>query len=303
MAFIEFLALVIIGLLVYLIWRLTKKPEPTVEDETFAGKLLLQQLQKIEKTLEEKSKQDSERQEKMQKYVEENIVSFTRTIHGTKRRGKVGEALLKQILAEPIKAGFVATDVHVAGGTVEFAWDLKNGKYLPIDSKMPELEKKYQEFETEEDPEKQIKIKKQMLDIIKKRKTEVKKYLNHRNTIDKAVVAIQDAVFEQFPEVNGDAVKTGVFVAGYTKVFLFTSILADNYLKTMQTGNIGVYKETIHAIKNILGEIEKKSDTINRGVSQIATANTGIKEEVDKSITKIHQTTMLEEASKKKLLE
>jgi DNA recombination protein RmuC len=88
-------------------------------------------------------------------------LEITRTINGTKRRGKVGEIILKQILAEPISAGLITTDLKMDNGTVvEFAWDLKNGKFLPMDSKLPELEDLLNEFDLSEDPSEQAKIKK-----------------------------------------------------------------------------------------------------------------------------------------------
>ncbi|MDP3698377.1 MAG: DNA recombination protein RmuC [Nanoarchaeota archaeon] len=305
MAFIEFLALVIIGLLIYLIWKLTKKSETLVQDEAqddnLAGKLLLQQLQKIEKTMNDKSKEDNEHQKKVMKVVEETLGSFTRTIHGTKRRGQVGEALLKQILGESIKAGLVVTNLGTDHGTVEFAWDLKNGKYLPIDSKMPEIEELYKAFDVEDDPAKQLKLKKEMLKVAEKRKNEVKKYLNNRNTIDKCIVAIPDALFDQFPDMNHDSIRTGVYVAGYTKVFLFACVLGENYIKLMGSADVGVYREAISGIKNILTEIEIKSDTINKGITQITNANSAIKDEIGKSMTRIHQVSAIETDGRKKL--
>ncbi len=300
MAMIEFLAIVILALLIYLIWKLSQKNEPIKED-TLAGKLLLERLTNIEKTIDEKSKNDQERQQKLMKVVEDNITSFTRTIHGTKRRGQVGEALLKQILGESIKAGLVITDLATDSGKVEFAWDLKNGKYLPIDSKMPEIEELYKEFDVEEDPAKQLKLKKEMLKVVEKRKNEIKKYLNNRNTIDKCIVAIPDALFDQFPDLNQDAIRTGVYVAGYTKVFLFACVLGENYIKLMGSADVGVYREALSGIKNILCEIEARSDTINKGVTQITNANSAIKDEIGKSMTKIHQVAAVETDGRKRL--
>jgi len=300
MAFLEIIGTVIIILLIIVLIKLLKKEEKPKED-TLANELLLNQLKNIEKTMDTKAKEDNERQQKVMKCVEDNIASFTRTIHGTKRRGKVGEAILKQILAEPIASGLVVTDLPTDKGHVEFAWDLKNDKFLPIDSKMPELDRLYADFEQAEKPEEQTRIKKEILKIIEKRKKEVKKYLNNKNTIDKCLIAIPDSIFDQFPDINKDAIKTGVFVSGYTKIFLFACVLGENYVRGLSLGNIGLYKQTVQALKNILGDIEKKSDTITKGVTQITNANTGIKTEVDKSITKINQVSALESSDVKKL--
>ncbi len=301
MAFLEIIGITIIILLIIIVIKLFKKGEPKKEESELANSLLLKQLQSIEKNMDVKAKDDKERQQTIMKCVEDNIASFTRTIHGTKRRGKVGEAILKQILSEPIASGLVVTDLTTDKGTVEFAWDLKNGKFLPIDSKMPELDKLYADFEQAEKSEDQVKIKKEILKIVERRKKEIKKYLNNKNTIDKCIVAIPDSIFDQFPDINKDSINTGVFVSGYTKVFLFACVLGENYSRGLSLGNIGLYKQTVQALKNILGDIEKKSDTINKGVTQITNANTGIKTEVDKSITKINQVNALESGSTEKL--
>lgn len=294
MAFIEIIGIVIIVLLIGIWIKLNKGNKGTTGGVELADNLLLGQLKNIEKTLVDKSKEDKERQDKVMKCVEDNIASFTRTIHGTKRRGKVGEAILKQILAEPIASGLVVTDLNTDKGSVEFAWDIKNGKYLPIDSKMPELDELYGKFSESDKPDEQVNIKKDILKILEKRKKEIKRYLNNQNTIDKCIVAIPDAIADQFPDINKDSIKTGVFVTGYTKVFLFAVILAENYVKMLSLGNIGLYKQTINAVKNILSDIEKKSGIITKGVTQITNANAGIKTEVGKSLNKINQVSSVE---------
>lgn len=300
MVFIEFLMIVMVILLIIILLKLKKKQEPQQID-TMTNHLLLKQLEKIEKEMDKKAKEDLERQDKMVKYVEENISTFTRTIHGTKRRGKVGESILKEMLSEPIKAGLIFTDLDTDSGKVEFSWDLKNGKYLPIDSKLPELEKIYADYDKTEDPNQQTKLKKLILKQIEDRKDEIKKYLNNHNTIDKCIIAIPDAISDMFPEINKDSVKTGVFVTGYTKVFLFACILSEYHLKSLETGEIGIYRDTISTLKNIFKEIEEKTNTINRGIIQISGANKSIQTELDKSMNKIGQLSVIKSNSTKKI--
>lgn len=302
MVFIEIIGVAIFILLIYIAIKLSKKEEVKKNENVLADSLLLQQLQNIGKAIDSKAKEDNERQQKITKCIEDNIGAFTRTIHGTKRRGKVGEAILKQILSESIASGLVVTDLKTdSGSTVEFAWDLKNERYLPIDSKMPELDGLYAKFEQLENPDEQVKVKKEILKIIEKSKNEAKKYLNNHNTIDKCIVAIPDSIFDQFPDINKDSVKTGIFVAGYTKVFLFACVLGETYTKGLALGNIGIYKDAVCSLKNILGEIEKKSNTINKGITQISNANDGIVTEVNKSLNRLNQVAAMEVAEVKRL--
>ena len=318
MVFLEILAVIIIILLIIILVKLSKK-QGTVKEDGCTNQVLLKQLEKLEKgdestskflseklaklekEMDKKAEEDNKRQEKITKCVEDNIATFTRTIHGTSRRGKVGEAILKEMLKGPIESGLIITDLNADSGKVEFAWDLKNGKYLPIDSKMPELEESYKKFEETDDVNEQNKLKKDIFKQIEKRKKEAMKYLNNNNTIDKCIVAIPDAISEMAPDINKDAVKTGVFVSGYTKVFLFACVLSEYYLKSLETGEVGVYRETISALKNILKEIESRSDTINKGITQITNANSKIQIEIGKSMSKISQVSIIEKKESKKI--
>jgi len=308
MSFLEVLAVIIVILLAIIIFKLFKKQEPEKQDDTMTNQLLLNQLKKIETTMDKKEERDTKRQEeakkeqdKLTKCVEDNLASFTRTIHGTSRRGKVGEAILKEMLSESIKTGLITTELETDSGKVEFAWDLKNGKFLPIDSKMPELETLYGEFDKTDNPTEQTKIKKEIFKQIENKKKDGLKYLNNHNTIDKCIIAIPDAISDMFPDINKDSVRTGIFVTGYTKVFLFACFLSEYYIKSLDTGEIGIYRDVIGAVKNILKEIEKKTNTINRGVTQITGANKSIQTEVNKSVNKIEQISVIESKKVKKL--
>jgi len=308
MVFLEVLAGIIVTLLIAILYKLFKKQEPEKQEDSMANELLLKRLESIEKTMDKKEVRDTKRldeakkeQDKLIKVVEDNIATFTRTIHGTKRRGKVGEAILKEMLSESIKTGLITTELDTDSGKVEFAWDLKNGKFLPIDSKMPELETLYGEFDKTDNPTEQTKIKKEILKQIENRKKDGKKYLNNHNTIDKCIIAIPDAISDMFPDINKDSIRTGIFVTGYTKVFLFACFLSEYYIKSLDTGEIGIYRDVIGAVKNILKEIEKKTNTINRGVTQITGANRSIQTEVSKSVTKIEQVSSVESKKVEKL--
>jgi len=289
MAFLEILVTVFIILVALLLWKLYKQQKPTEEVSDTSTKLFLDRLEKIEKTIEKKAESDDKRQDTLKKCIEENIATFTRTIHGTKRRGKVGEVILKEMLAESIKSNLIQTNLQTDDGVVEFAWDLKNGKFLPIDSKLPELDSLYGQFEKSEDVGEQTKLKKEITKIIEKRKNEAKKYLNNQNTIDKCIIAIPDAIADMIPDINKDSIKTGVFVTGYTKVFLFACVLGEHYVRSLESGDIGLYRQTIGALKNIFQDIEKKTNTINKGIKQVDNANSDIKTEVGKSMNKIGQ--------------
>jgi DNA recombination protein RmuC len=104
----------------------------------------------------EKSRDRSEdrRDAKLQD-MSNTIDSFNRTISGTKTRGMVGESILKETLKNSIKVGVVKTELKIGSKNVEFAWDLGDGKYIPIDSKLPDVVSLVNKYELSKDTEEQ----------------------------------------------------------------------------------------------------------------------------------------------------
>ena len=162
MAFVEFFVVIIVALLIFILWKLYQSKEGGKTDATVFGSIM-KSLGTLEATITEKEKAEEARlranQERQQK-VEKNIEDFMRTISGTRKRGVVGESLLKETLSIAIKTGLIKLGLKVDGKEVEFAWDVGNGKYLPIDSKLPDVTELFEKFDKTEDVDEQKKIKK-----------------------------------------------------------------------------------------------------------------------------------------------
>jgi len=105
------------------------------------------------------------------------ISMFTKAISGTKTRGLTGEILLREALKESIKVGLIKCNLKTDNGEVEFAWDLGDGKYIPIDSKMPDVFEILQKYNTTNDIKEQENYKKIIIDKIRK---EIKGFKNIR---------------------------------------------------------------------------------------------------------------------------
>ncbi|MEM3399228.1 MAG: hypothetical protein QXP42_00140 [Candidatus Micrarchaeia archaeon] len=88
-----------------------------------------------------------EREKRWQEFIQQNQVimqemfssvrEFQGFMLGVKKRGMAGEEILKFYLKEPIKIGLIKTNVITGGGVVEFAFDLGDGKFIPIDPRFP----------------------------------------------------------------------------------------------------------------------------------------------------------------------
>lgn len=231
----------------------------------------------------EKSRDRSEdkRDAKLQD-MSNTIDSFNRTISGTKTRGMVGESILKEALKNSIKAGVVKTELKIGSKNVEFAWDLGDGKYIPIDSKLPDIVPLVSQYENSKNTEEQKLLSKKIKDKVAKEILNIQKYQNQTNTIDNCILVIPPSILDMSPELVGIGKDSNVFVCSYKDVFPIAHILEEQYRRFNEEGDIGEYKKTIKQLDSILDKVILKTETLDRAIKQISNANDEIKDEVAK---------------------
>ncbi len=210
------------------------------------------------------------------------IKQFNQIVLGTKKRGRTGEVILKEVLKESIRVGLVKTNLKTSNGEVEFAWDLGDGKYIPIDSKMPDVFELLERYNSSEEEKERNRIKKQIFDKVKKEIELVKKYQNLSNTIDSCILVVPEVVLEISPELVSEGKKHNVFICSYKEVFPIAHIIQDEYIRFKEEGDIGEYKKIIKTLFYILENINKKVETIDRAIKTIKNANDGIRSEIVK---------------------
>ena len=214
------------------------------------NKLFKELSEKNEKTMEEKDKRIKEWMEQTKKFFEEQrrntekfleqqgetreeiekkrdaqlrdmkhiIERVARTISGTQERGQVGENLLREVLSHSIKAGVVKENLKVDGGEVEFAWNLEDGKYIPIDSKLPDVFDLVEKYNASEDLEKQQEYRKKIINKVKKEIKRVQKYQNLSNTIDTCLLVVPEAVLE-IAQAWQQLAESRMFLYAHTKIY------------------------------------------------------------------------------------
>ena len=231
----------------------------------------------------EKSRDRSEdkRDAKLQD-MSNTIDSFNRTISGTKTRGMVGESILKEALKNSIKAGVVKTELKIGSKNVEFAWDLGDGKYIPIDSKLPDIVPLVSQYENSKNTEEQKLLSKKIKDKVAKEILNIQKYQNQTNTIDNCILVIPPSILDMLPALVGIGKDSNVFVCSYKDVFPIAHILEEQYRRFNEEGDIGEYKKTIKQLDSILDKVISKTETLDRAIKQISNANDEIKDEVAK---------------------
>ena len=266
--------------------RLDQEKDKRIAELTEQMKRFFQeQKESTENFLKEQGKSREEIERRRDAQIEDMkrmMEIFTRTVSGTKTRGMAGESLLKEVLKDSIRVGLIKTDLKTDGGVVEFAWDLGDGKFIPIDSKLPDLLKLVEEFEKSDDEKIRENLKRQIIDKLKKEIKRVQKYNNLSNTIDGSILVVPEIVLDIAPELVPLAEKEKVFICSYRDVFFVAHTLQENYIRAKQSGEIGVYREMVSDLLGILDRIRAKTDAIERAITTISNANNAVRSEIQK---------------------
>jgi DNA recombination protein RmuC len=208
------------------------------------------------------------------------IQQFTRAVAGTKTRGIVGEEQLREALAHSIRAGVVACNLKTDSGEVEFAWDLEDGKYIPIDCKLPDVFALLEDYEISEDITEQKMLKNEITKKIEKEIKTVQKYQNQTNTIDVCILVVPEGVLEAVPEIVGLGRESNVFVCSYRDIFPVVYLLQEKYQHFKEQGDVGAYQQLISTLFQILDKIEQKTNAIQTALTTISNANGAIKKQI-----------------------
>ena len=128
-------------------------------------------------------------------------------------------------------------------GEVEFAWNLEDGKYIPIDCKLPDVFDLIDNYLKSDDVDQQKQIKKQIIEKIKKQIGTIQKYQNQSNTIDSCILVVPEGILEIAPEIVGLGKENRIFVCSYKDVFPVAYVLSDKYMHFKEEGDIGIYRQ------------------------------------------------------------
>jgi DNA recombination protein RmuC len=205
---------------------------------------------------------------------------FTRTISGTKTRGMVGEEQLREVLVNSIRTGVVVCCLKMDSGQVEFAWNLEDGKYIPIDCKLPDVFLLLEQYEKSENIEEQKDLKNEIVKKIEKEIKNIQKYQNQTNTIDSCILVVPEGILEFAPEIVGLGRDSNVFVCSYKDVFPVAYLIQEKYQHCKEQGDTGSYRQLISELFQILDKIEQKTNAIQTAITTISNANSAIKKQI-----------------------
>lgn len=232
-----------------------------------------------EKTREEiEKKRDGQLSE-----ISAMISSFTRAVAGTQTRGRIGEEQLRSVLNASIRSGLVRCNLKTSVGEVEFAWNLEDGKYIPIDCKMSDVFALLDEYSSTQDADRQGQIRKRLNDTLKDQVKLVTKYQNLENTIDSCILVLPEGILETSPELVSLGMESHVYICSYKDVFPLAYLIHEKYHHMKRQGDVGEYRQIITVLLRIADEIWRKTEAIGRALKTIENANDAIQREVRKA--------------------
>jgi DNA anti-recombination protein RmuC len=152
----------------------------------------------------------------------EETESLTRKMYnimiGSYEKGKSGENYLRNMMNELMKIGLVRQNVPIGSNVVEYCIVFNDGKLLAIDSKVvatQDVDTLLDEKTSEQDRED---LRRKIRKAIAGKVGEVCKYIDPKNTLPCAVMAIPDSVVNLTTEIVPEAVRRNVMIAGYSAV-------------------------------------------------------------------------------------
>jgi len=212
----------------------------------------------------------------------EKMSTIERTLAGNKSRGNAGEHILSSFLETSIKVGDIKKDLKIGSKNVEFAWDLKDGKHIPIDSKLPDIFLLVDQFDKTKDHNEQKDLRRKIKNKITNEILNIKKYQNQTNTIDKCILATPESIIDMSPELISLAKESNIYVVSYKHVVITAHLLSEQYRLFNEQGDIGKYKIICKQLDAILDQIRIKTETLDTTIVRLSNANDSIKEEVAK---------------------
>lgn len=146
----------------------------------------------------------------------ESLRRLEMVLAGTATKGVAGENVVEALFRQ-LPPEWQARGVQVEGKVVEFGLRLPNGLLVPIDSKWAAT-RLLEELAQAPDGETAQRLRNQLLQAVRARMEEVRKYLHPELTWGFAIVVVPDAVFELAAEAQVEGLRMNVVLLGYSSL-------------------------------------------------------------------------------------
>jgi len=149
-----------------------------------------------------------------QQQMAEVLARLEGVIAGVRSRGAAGERIL-EALVEHLPADFKVFNLPIRGRTVELAFRLPNGKYVPVDSKWVAA-RQLEQLVSCDDPAQLEHLVREIERALERKIDEVAAYLDPDMTLGIGVAAVPEAVYQNTQRTHAHALRKGVVVISYS---------------------------------------------------------------------------------------
>jgi DNA anti-recombination protein RmuC len=146
----------------------------------------------------------------------------TKDIHsiliGSYSKGKGGEEALEHVMGLLAASGWVKAKQPIGAGIVEYAIVFRDGKTLPIDSKVVSTKELSALSDEKLSPEERSRLRHEIKQQVRQKIPQVQKYIQQPSTVPLAVMALPDSVMEIVYDLIPEAAQRNVMLLGYSAV-------------------------------------------------------------------------------------
>lgn len=162
----------------------------------------------------------------------ESVRRLEGVIAGTHSKGVAGENILDAVFSQ-LPIDWQLRDFKVKNKTVEFALRLPNNLVLPIDSKWPATSL-IEQFLACDTVAEQQRLKADIEKVVLDKVREVKKYIDPDLTVNFAIAAVPDAVYDVCTEIQGVCFEHNVVLVAYSMFVPYLLLVFQTVLKSTQ---------------------------------------------------------------------
>lgn len=246
-------------------------------------------------------KLDSDSQHALQdrQRMAEVLARLEAVIAGAHLRGEAGERIL-QALVEHLPADFKVFNCSINGRTVELAFRLPNGKYVPVDSKWVAANQ-LEELAACEDPTQRDRLVQEIDKALQKKVDEVAKYLDPELTLGIGVAAVPEAVYRNTQRAHAYALRQGVVVISYSMAVPYLLTLLQLAIRFAPRSELDPARLSplFQALEKALADMEAElNGRVSRALTMLQNGQSDLQRHVGAArgaLARLQSVTMLEE--------
>jgi len=192
----------------------------------------------------------------MDQQTADSIRRLEAIIAGTQTKGVAGENIVELVFSQ-LPPEWQVRNFQVGNKVVEFGLRLPNNLILPIDSKWAATNL-LEQFLASRDISEQQQLKAQIAKTVLGKVKEVRRYIEPNVTVNFAIAAVPDAVFDLCSAVQGEALLINVVLLPYSMFVPYLLLAFQTVLRTSQEIDLQKLAAYLESAQNGLNAIQEE---------------------------------------------